>query len=124
MSQALNEMRPIGETDGVPMAELARTTDGDAAAYVPIDLDGRSDDGEHGGSLPEDPPGAKNEEKFGRGVATASYCRRYRQMRPLGVIGRCRNTDGSESVALDIISDARRDTPGDALAFYATHRDK
>ena len=50
-----------------------------------MDLDEPSDDdGERGRVLPEGPLVAGNEEKEERGVATATYFRRYRQMRPFG----------------------------------------
>ena len=77
-------MRPVGETSTVPLMELERTNDGEAAAYAPMEIEARSDDGEHGGVLPEDPLVIENGEKEVRGADTAAYFRRYHQMRPSG----------------------------------------
>ena len=72
ISQADNEMRVIGATAAVPLMALALTTDGDAAAYVHMDLDEHADDdGERGWVLLEEPLVAENEEAE-RGVATAA----------------------------------------------------
>ena len=84
MVEAYGEMRAIGETFNVPLMALSLTNDGEAASYVPIRLDEPSDeDEERGGVLPDEQIVSGNEDA-GRGVATSSYCRFYRRIRPRG----------------------------------------
>ena len=85
---AYNEMRSFGYTIEVPLMELGRTNGGEAASYSPMELEERSDDndGERGGVLTEEPLVIENGEKDVRGVDTAAYFRRYRQMRTFGFV--------------------------------------
>ena len=78
-------MRPNGETAALPRMALALTNDGEGADCAPMEPDEPpDDDGEVWGVRPECPVVSENEEKA-RGVATAAYFKRYRQMRSFGL---------------------------------------
>ena len=71
--QAYNEMRSVWETATSPLMELARTNDGDAVAYLHMEIEERPDgDGAHCGVLPEDPIVTENGEMEARWVDAAT----------------------------------------------------